>query len=83
MIQVSLIAYFVGGAFLSLAYYDVPYNLLVALVLTRVLVEKEIKALREKEGASVRSQVNVGEGIEASPVARTRFDTQMNPDRRG
>src|SRR5258706_14284590 len=83
MIQVSLVAYFVGGAFLSLAYYDVPYNLLVALVLTRVLVEKEIKALREKEGASERPQVNVGEGVEPSAVARTRFDTQMNPDRRG
>ena len=39
MIQVSLVGYFVGGAFLSLAYYDVPYNLLVAVVLTRVLVE--------------------------------------------
>ncbi len=83
MTQVSLVGYFVGGAFLSLAYYDVPYNLLVALVLTRVLVEKEIKALREKEGASERPQVNVSEGVEPSAVARTRFDTQMNPDRRG
>ena len=42
MIQVSLVGYFVGGVFLSLAYYDLPYNLLVAVVLTRVLVEKEI-----------------------------------------
>jgi probable O-glycosylation ligase (exosortase A-associated) len=41
MIQVSLVGYFVGGAFLSLAYYDVPYNLLVAVVLTRLLVETE------------------------------------------
>lgn len=45
MIQVSLVGYFVGGAFLSLAYYDVPYNLLVAVVLTRLLVEKELKGL--------------------------------------
>lgn len=42
MIQVSLVGFFVGGAFLSLAYYDVPYNLLVAVVLTRMLVEAEI-----------------------------------------
>jgi probable O-glycosylation ligase (exosortase A-associated) len=41
MIQVSLVGFFVGGAFLSLAYYDVPYNLLVAVVLTRALVEAE------------------------------------------
>jgi len=43
MIQVSLVGFFVAGAFLSLAYYDLPYNLLVAVVLTRVLVEKELK----------------------------------------
>jgi O-antigen ligase len=42
MIQVSLVGFFVAGAFLSLAYYDVPYNLLVAVVLTRVLVETEL-----------------------------------------
>ncbi|MEP6657200.1 MAG: putative O-glycosylation ligase, exosortase A system-associated, partial [Betaproteobacteria bacterium] len=29
MIQVSLFGYLVGGAFLSLAYFDLPYNLLV------------------------------------------------------
>lgn len=32
MIQVSLIAYLVGGAFLSLAYWDAPYYLVVVLV---------------------------------------------------
>ena len=49
MIQVSLVGYFVGGAFLSLAYYDVPYNLLIAVVLTRILVEKELKSLEPKQ----------------------------------
>ncbi|MEO8132703.1 MAG: putative O-glycosylation ligase, exosortase A system-associated [Betaproteobacteria bacterium] len=42
MVQVSLAGYAVGGAFLSLAYFDVPYNLAVALVLTRILIAKEI-----------------------------------------
>ncbi len=42
MVQVSLVGYAVGGAFLNLAYYDMPYNLLVALVLTRVMVEKQL-----------------------------------------
>jgi putative inorganic carbon (hco3(-)) transporter len=82
MTQVSLVGYFVGGAFLSLAYYDVPYNLLVVLVLTRVLVEREIKGLQQ-EGAPARPQVNVDEDGEPSTVARTRFDPQMNPDKRG
>jgi putative inorganic carbon (HCO3(-)) transporter len=46
MIQVSLLGYFVGGAFLNLAQYDLPYNLVVALVLTRGLVEKQIQGVR-------------------------------------
>jgi probable O-glycosylation ligase (exosortase A-associated) len=43
MVQVSLVGYAVGGAFLNLAYYDVPYYLLVALVLTRILVERHLR----------------------------------------
>lgn len=39
MVQVSLIGYLVGGTFLSLAYFDLPYNLLVLVVLTRRWVE--------------------------------------------
>jgi probable O-glycosylation ligase (exosortase A-associated) len=44
MAQVSLIGYAVGGAFLQLAYYDVPYYLLVALVLTRVLLQRHLQS---------------------------------------
>lgn len=38
MIQVSLIGYFVGGAFLSLSYFDLPYNIMMLAVLARVWV---------------------------------------------
>jgi hypothetical protein len=41
MCQVSLIAYLVGGAFLSLAYFDLPYNVMVMVVITRIWVEKQ------------------------------------------
>lgn len=34
MVQVSLIGYAVGGAFLGLSYFDLPYHLLAILVLT-------------------------------------------------
>ncbi len=44
MIQTSLIGFFVGGAFLSLAYFDVPYYLMAALVATRVMVEQALAA---------------------------------------
>lgn len=39
MVQASMVGYLVGGAFLSLAYFDLPYNLLVIVVLTRHWVE--------------------------------------------
>ena len=39
--QVSLAGYAVGGAFLSLSYFDLPYNIMVMVVLTRIWVEKQ------------------------------------------
>lgn len=39
MAQVSLIGYAVGGAFLSLAYFDLPYNIMVMVVLAKKWVE--------------------------------------------
>lgn len=41
MCQVSLVGYAVGGAFLSLAYFDLPYNVMVIVVLARIWLEKE------------------------------------------
>ena len=41
MCQVSLVGYFSGGAFLNLTYFDLPYNIMVMVVLTRVWVEKQ------------------------------------------
>ncbi|HEX2010712.1 MAG TPA: putative O-glycosylation ligase, exosortase A system-associated [Roseateles sp.] len=37
--QVALVGYAVGGAFLSLSYFDLPYNLMAVLVATRAWVE--------------------------------------------
>lgn len=39
MAQVSLVGYAVGGAFLSLSYYDLPYNILALVVLGRRWME--------------------------------------------
>lgn len=41
MTQVSLIGYAIGGAFLSLAYFDLPYNALVMVVLARSWMERK------------------------------------------
>jgi putative inorganic carbon (HCO3(-)) transporter len=45
MIQASLIGFAVGGAFLSLLYFDVPYYLMAAVVALRALTEQRLKEL--------------------------------------
>jgi len=43
MCQVSLVGYLIGGAFLSLAYYDYLYYIMAALVITeKILVDKKV-----------------------------------------
>jgi probable O-glycosylation ligase (exosortase A-associated) len=83
MIQVSLVGYFVGGAFLQLAYYDVPYNLLVALVLTRILVEKAIKNVDQRHELPMGQQMNEDRAAIQQAVSITRFGPQMDTDKNG
>lgn len=40
MCQVSLVGYAVGGAFLSLSYFDLPYYIVVVIVTLRTMVER-------------------------------------------
>lgn len=42
MIQVSFIGYWVGGSFLGLAYWDMPYLLLSILVVSKVFIDKQL-----------------------------------------
>lgn len=41
MSQVSLVGYAIGGAFLSLTYFDLPYYIVVALVVVRRIIRQE------------------------------------------
>jgi probable O-glycosylation ligase (exosortase A-associated) len=56
MVQVSLLGFAVGGAFLSLVYYDVPYYLMALIVSTGYLVENTLKAEAAEERARQRAQ---------------------------
>jgi len=56
MIQVSLIGFGMGGAFLSLLYFEVPLYLMSALVITRIILEKE---LEEKDAPAAIPVVRV------------------------
>ncbi len=43
MIQVSLVAYMSGGAFLSLSYFDLPWNLIGITILLQLLVKRQLE----------------------------------------
>ena len=69
MVQVSLIGYAVGGAFLSLAYFDLPYNVMILVVL----------------GCRWHERKGWVEDAAAAPITRSRLDwsaSRLPPDRR-
>lgn len=53
--QVSLVGYAVGGAFLSLAYFDLPYNLLVLVVVARRLLVEQVAQAKVGRAAASRT----------------------------
>ena len=65
MSQVSLIGFFVGGAFLSLAYFDVPYYIMVVLVSTQWILEREattsLATVRTSAPFGVTQSIPMGE----------------------
>jgi putative inorganic carbon (hco3(-)) transporter len=69
MIRVSLVGYFVGGTFLNLAYWDLPYYELVIVVLLRDLVRRESLAAgpRFKAEAGGMQAGGLGAGAEPPP----------------
>jgi len=60
MIKVSIVAYLVGGAFLNLAYWDVPYYLFVAIAITRSILgqAKATDAVQAATGDTDDSRVS-------------------------
>jgi len=54
MCQVSLVGYAVGGAFLSLAYFDLPYNILVMLVVANRILTASSPGMVGSPQAPVR-----------------------------
>lgn len=57
MAKVSLVGFAVGGAFLSLAYWDMPFYIMVALVATDMLVRKELASTQKVPAASPESGI--------------------------
>jgi probable O-glycosylation ligase (exosortase A-associated) len=70
MIQVSMIGFGTGGAFLSLLYYDVPYYLMATMVVTGKLVEQAVaeQAAKAKQGRAVANAGQRRHGPAESPL---------------
>jgi len=65
MCQVSMVGYLVGGAFLSLAYFDLPYNIVVMLVVAhRLLLQPaEQKSPSDQRAKPVGAQTGLRPGL--------------------
>lgn len=66
MIQVSMIAYMTGGAFLSLSYFDLPWHVISILVLMKHIHTKEVRM------AAPQPSEATGEPESAAPGYRLR-----------
>lgn len=71
MCQVSLVGYAVGGAFLSLAYFDLPYNVLALVVVARRWVQNRDK-IEEIEPNPKLTKYLTALGILKSPLPPPR-----------
>ena len=48
MLQVSIVVYMVGGAFLSLAYFDLPYHFVISIVAIKIIVDRQLSKLSDR-----------------------------------
>ena len=64
MCQVSLAGYAVGGAFLSLSYYDLPYNILLLVVLGCRWMDTKVWELEAQDAEAAEAKVR------AAPATR-------------
>lgn len=71
MIQVSFVGFWVGGSFLGLAYWDVPYLLIAVLVLTDIVVRREL-AGRNAAAPQAGALRAVPSSVQRSTLDRSR-----------
>jgi probable O-glycosylation ligase (exosortase A-associated) len=71
--QVAFVGYGVGGAFLGLAYFDLPYTLMIFIACAYALVRKEAARLRvsNREESSTRAAPEVQSAAGVATVPRT------------
>ncbi len=71
MIQVGLVGYAVGGAFLGLSYFDLPYHFLVILILTSRIVQQQFATnLQQSRISGIAYQAAINPGRQMVNEAR-------------
>lgn len=68
MSQVALFGYLVGGAFLELAFWDVPYYLAVVVCVTRYAVTRELALTASGDSVEIAPGVPLGARAKRVPV---------------
>jgi probable O-glycosylation ligase (exosortase A-associated) len=68
MLQVCLVGYAVGGAFLGLAYFDLFYHLVAMVVIAAELVKRELQTQAERD--QVASALKAGKAAIGAPPGR-------------
>jgi probable O-glycosylation ligase (exosortase A-associated) len=71
MTQASLAGYAVGGAFLNLAFWDMPYYLYAAVMVTRHVVDRELAGASEAVPQASRATADLAPAL-AKAAARQR-----------
>lgn len=67
MLQVSLLGFAVGGAFLSLVYFDVPYYLMAAMVALKIYVQGVLKEGKSRATVNPQTISMAGANSEIGP----------------
>lgn len=79
MIQVSLIAYLIGGSFLGLAYADIGYQLVAVLIVLQYLVDQEQESPQPQQDLDTKTVVqNKQESFVKKPLSVNRVAQQTS-----
>src|SRR5260370_851170 len=61
MLQTSLLAYMVSGAFLALAYFDLLYQLVAATIILKILYRRQAEAALQQSEVEPMVAAGIGE----------------------
>lgn len=76
MAQVCIVGYAVGGAFLGLAYFDLPYTIMAFVVLGHVVAESELQRVQQMDAPGISKPAS---GLRSSGTLRPTSSAEGGP----